>query len=145
MKDNHWDKIISDEIEKNGVPKADFATKHGIPTTTFYRTLRRVQGKKPIQKRPKSQKKGIEAFRNQYDDGIIIPAKIEAAVEKHLQGADGAPCWMRDREFRELCGVSVSKWRRHADEFKGLQVVAQGEVVWGHPDIIEEMRRAVNK
>jgi hypothetical protein len=96
----------------------------------------------PTKKPSRSCKRTLDSFRQQYDDSLIIPAKIEEGIEKFLK--DGSePAWMRDFEFREACGVPVAKWRRYADDYKGLQVKVGSEIIWGHPDIVDEMRRAV--
>jgi len=88
---------------------------------------------------------GLEAFRNQYDDSIIVPKQIEEGIVKCLVEPDGTPSWMRDRDFREACGVGPGKWRRYADDYKHLQVTVRGEIIWGHPEIIDEMRMAAQR
>ena len=89
--------------------------------------------------------KGIEGFRNKFDDSVIIPKKIQEGIEKYLRDENGEPDYLHDRDFRELCDVSISKWRRYATEFKHLQVKKDGDIYWGHPEIIDEMRRAVQR
>jgi hypothetical protein len=88
---------------------------------------------------------GIEAFEKLYDDDVIIPEKIENGIEEFLYDEDGSPDWLYDAEFRELCGVSVSKWRRYADDYKHLQVPVKGDLIWAHPGIVDELRRRVRK
>jgi len=88
---------------------------------------------------------GLEAFQKLYDDDLIIPQKIDEGIEKYLYNEDGEPDWLYDREFRELCGVSISKWRRYADDYKHLQVRVKEDLVWAHPGIIEELRRMVQR
>ena len=88
---------------------------------------------------------GIDSFRRQYDDAIIIPKQIKLGINSYLVEPDGTPSWMKDRDFREACGVGHGKWRRYADDFKHLQVKVQGEVIWGHPEIIQEMRLAAQR
>lgn len=88
---------------------------------------------------------GIDAFRMRYDNSVKIPTIIEDGIEKYLTNTKGEPDWMRDKDFREACGVPVTKWRRYAEDYKDYQVVANGEIIWGHPDIIDEMRKAVNR
>lgn len=90
-------------------------------------------------KKPKSGG-GLTKFKELFDDSHIIPQKIEEGIQKHLVNSKGEPDWMYDRDFREACGVSVNKWRRYADEYKHLQVRKDSLVIWGHPDIIEDMR-----
>jgi len=143
--------LILEELKKSGKVTIAFGRKHKIPQVSFYRLLHKAEkelgvGTQRVIKKRVIQKGGIDSFLNQYDDSVIIPKKIEAGVEKHLQDSSGDPCWMRDKDFREACGVGLGKWRRHADEYKELQVTVPGEgVIWGHPDIIDEMRRAVQR
>lgn len=87
----------------------------------------------------------LDAFRKAYDDSIIIPERIEEGINRYLTEA-GEPSWMSDRDFREALGVPVGKWRRYADDYRHLQVtVPGGGIVWGHPEIIDEMRKAVTR
>jgi hypothetical protein len=143
-----WDKIIEKGFKEDPNISIAFATKHGIPQVQFYRVRRRLQGQdKGAAKGPpkKPQKSSIDSFLNQYDDSVIIPGIIEAGIKKHRSDSNGNPCWLKDKDFRELCDVSMVKWRRFADLYKELQVMAQGELVWGHEEIIAEMRRAVQR
>lgn len=87
----------------------------------------------------------LDDFRAKFDDSVVIPNLINEGVEKFLVDSEGDPSYMSDRKFREACGVPVGKWRRYADDFKYLQVSKDQQVWWGHPDIIEEMRKAVNR
>lgn len=88
---------------------------------------------------------GIDNFLQKFDDSVIIPRAIQEGVEKYLTTADGSPDWMHDKDFREACGVPHAKWRRYADDFKYLQVKKGDLHCWGHPDIVETMRMAVNR
>ena len=88
---------------------------------------------------------GLDAFRMQYDDSVIIPQAIEEGIEKYLTDKDGDPDWMKDKDFREACGIPVTKWRRYADDFKDYQAQKQGEIFWAHLDIIDEIRKALNR
>jgi len=89
-------------------------------------------------------KGGIDDFRARYDDSVIIPQLIQDGIEKYLT-LNGEPAWMIDRDFREACGVAITKWRRYADDFKHLQASKDGQTFWGHPNIIDEMRKALNR
>jgi hypothetical protein len=142
--------LVLNELKKNGKVSAEFGLKHGIPHTSLYRHVKKAQIELGIKKikvrKTRVQKQGLESFIDQFDDSVIIPRTIEEGVAAHLTNSAGEPCWMRDKEFRELCGVPIGRWRRYADEFKELQVtVAGGDTIWGHPDIIDEMRRAVQR
>lgn len=79
---------------------------------------------------------GLEGFKMKFDKSLIIPQKIENGIDTVLK-KNG---WMYDVDFREKCGVSSSDWRRYADNYENLQAKAEGKLVWGHPDIIEEMK-----
>lgn len=108
------------------------------------RVERRV-GKKDRRK-PKAVKGGtLDDFRDQFDDSVVIPTAIEKGIKNHLMRPDGTPLYMRDSEFREACDVPPGKWRRYAEDYKHLQVKKDGVTYWGHPDIVEGMRKAVNR
>ncbi len=98
---------------------------------------------KPQKMSTKCAAGGLESFRKAYDFSVIVPKKIAAGVEKHLRNGNGEPSYLGDQAFREACEVPIGKWRRYADEFKHLQVPTSDGIVWGHPEIIDMMRRAV--
>ena len=98
---------------------------------------------KPKKMSTKCAAGGLDAFRSQYDFSVIVPKKIAAGVERHLRNGNGEPSYLGDQAFREACEVPIGKWRRYADEFKHLQVPTADGIVWGHPEIIDMMRRAV--
>jgi len=106
----------------------------------------RPKAKQVTETNGKPVKRGsLTDFRMQFDDNVIVPQAIEENIAK-LVTSQGDPAYMRDAEFREQCGVSVSKWRRYADDYKHLQVrVPGGELFWGHPEIVDEMRKAVQR
>lgn len=87
----------------------------------------------------------LEDFRSQFDDSVVIPNAIEDGIKKHLTGKDGTPLYMRDQDFREACDVGSGKWRRYADDYKHLQVKKDSVIYWGHPDIMDALRKAVNR
>ena len=98
---------------------------------------------KPRKTNTKCAPGGLDAFRDQYDLSVIVPKQIAAGVEKYLRNGNGEPSYLGDQAFREACGGRIGKWRRYADEFKHLQVNTVDGIVWGHPEIIDMMRRAV--
>ena len=105
---------------------------------------RRV-GKKDRRK-PKAVRGGtLEDFRRHFDDSVVIPNAIENGINKYLKSKDGIPLYMRDQDFREACDVGPGKWRRFADDYKHLQVKKDGVIYWGHPEIIDKLRKAVNR
>lgn len=143
---NYW-------LKNKGFDRHQAAREIPLDSSKVYQYVRHFKkGWKPTgtknEKRPTVHTKsggGIEAFRDLYDDNVIIPQLIEAGIEKYLVSESGDPDWMRDKDFRDACGVSVGKWRRYADDYKHLQVSKGGEIFWGHPDIIDAMRRAVQR
>ena len=88
---------------------------------------------------------GFEAFREKFDDSLIIPDKIKEGIKKFLVNGKGEPDCMYDQDFREACGIPPSKWRRYADDFKTLQVKKDNLIIWGHPEIIEQMRMVLQR
>lgn len=95
------------------------------------------------QKRLCVRNKGLAGFRKSFDKSIIVPNAIEEGIDKLLVTDEGEPDWMYDEEFREKCKVPVAGWRRYADQYKDLQVKVDGKIIWGHPDIIEQMREVI--
>lgn len=103
---------------------------------------RKAKGTDPIRPRRSNsrptKKRGhsLDEFRNQFD----VAQKIRDKVEELLQGG-GEEFWTDD-EFRQLAGVSVQNWRRHAelDEFKQYQFRKPGFHAWAPPSIVEEMK-----
>ena len=105
----------------------------------------RRSGKKDRRK-SKSFKGGtLNDFRNRFDDSVLIPNVIEDGIKKYLTKLDGTPLYMRDQDFRESCDVGAGKWRRYAEDYKHLQVKKDGVIYWGHPDIVDDLRKAVNR
>lgn len=147
-------KIIERMVkQKKDIDALKMAMKLGVNDRTIYKwrqKARRVLGmdvvikdrrKKQHDRRRFKGGGGIETFQNIFDDSVKVPHLIEEGIEKYLTNKDGEPDWMYDYAFREMCGVSVTKWRRYADQYKHLQVKASdGQLIWGHPDIIDEMR-----
>jgi DNA-binding transcriptional ArsR family regulator len=79
---------------------------------------------------------GIEGFRRLFDKSLIIPETIKDKIENHLKQKG----WDYDDNFRVVCGVKQHDWRRFRSDFAHLHVTVEGRLVWGHPDIIDEMR-----
>lgn len=90
-------------------------------------------------KRPAvAKKKGhtLDDFRNQFD----VTKKIDDKVEEFLTD-DGEEYWTDD-EFRQLCGVSVQNWRRHAelDRYRKFQFKKPNFHAWASPKMVEAMQ-----
>lgn len=129
---------------------AEACRKIGLNPSTGARYIRKLKNADtsiPITEKIKktSSGGGLDAFREQFDDSIIVPKAIERGIKDHLTNQRGEPDWKYDRDFREACGVSIGKWRRYADDYKHLQVQKDSLIIWGHPDIIDEMRRAIQR
>ena len=138
-------------------PRTKTAKKLGVNLRTLYKWIKGFEANvKPLpqnvervaktdRRRPKLKNGGsLDDFRQQFDDSKVVPNMIEAGIKKHLF-KDGVPGYMRDQDFREACGVGPGKWRRYADDYKHLQVKKDGITFWGHPEIIDSMRKAVNR
>lgn len=139
------EKILEEYKKDPNLNKTQLAKELKVHRQTIKKVIDRNFKSKPspiseIMAKDKSKLPGtLDDFRANFDDGYIIPKKIEDGVEKHLR-VKGQPGYLEDSEFRQRCGVSVNKWRRFADQFKSLQVVKDGKIIWGHPEIIEQMR-----
>lgn len=91
-----------------------------------------------VSKKKTKKKKGhsLEEFRSEFD----IAKKIRDKVAELI--ADSSEEYWTDDEFRQICGVSVQNWRRHAelDEFKRYQFRKPGFHAWAPPSIVEAMK-----
>ena len=123
------------------------ATELDLDYSAVRKAVRRWNKGEVPNKRPASKKRSggtLDEFKNEFDLSVIVPKKIEEGIEKYLRRPDGEPVYMFDWRFRELCKVSVTQWRRYADNYKYLQIKNKnGELIWGHPDIIEEMKEVL--
>ncbi len=139
---------ILDEYDEYGptLNKTELAKRLGVHRATIRKVINKFRKGSIIQS---TIKKGdisagtLNEFRSKYDDGYIIPKKIEEGIDKCLVIND-EPGYMEDKDFRIKCGVSIGKWRRYAEEYKHLQVRKDGVIIWGHPDIIDKMREIIN-
>lgn len=96
-----------------------------------------IEDESPPPSPPELHQPGLEGFRQLFDRSLIIPRKIREKIGSYLKDKG----WDYDETFRQVCGVSSGDWRRFKDEFAHLQIKApNGRWVWGHPDIIDEMR-----
>jgi hypothetical protein len=149
------EKLVKEE-KKTGEKfnRAKAAKELGIGLRTLQRWIKWIYSGKRVERRvgkkdrrkPKEMVRGtLEDFKNQFDDSVVIPNAIEKGIEKHLMKPDGTPLYMRDQDFREACDVGPGKWRRYAEDYKHLQVKKDGVIYWGHPQIIDELRKAVNR
>ena len=143
------EKAFREDENFNKQKKAD---ELGINPRTVYKILEKVRGKKNDRRSGSDRRKkritqcgDINEFRDQFDDSVIIPKLIEEGIEKYLTKPDGEPAWMTDKDFREACGVPHGKWRRYAEDYKHIQAKKGDLHFWGHPDIIDEMRAALNR
>jgi hypothetical protein len=127
--------------------RKEATAKTGVNPRTIYKWVQAFKGLAPAP-RPKWKSQGrggtLDDFRSQFDDSVVVPSTIDEGVEKHLM-KNGEPTYMRDQDFREACEVVPGKWRRYADDYKHLQVKKDGMIFWGHPEIIDSMRKAVNR
>jgi len=82
---------------------------------------------------------GLAGFRKLYDKSLIVPEKIKEKISTYLKEKG----WEHDEQFRQVCGIRQVDWRKYRDEFSHLQVRVDGRLIWGHPEIIDEMREVV--
>lgn len=126
------------------------ADKFGVNVRTIRKWIsmfNKPESRRVGRRKPLTGNKGLslDEFREKYDDSILIPTAIEDGIEKYLKRPDGTPIVRSDKEFMDLCNVISGKWRRYAEEYKHLQVKKHGVLYWAHPDIIDEVRSAVNR
>lgn len=136
------DKVISEyrKLGKN-INRSKLAKKLGINRESVARIINKQTPKVSSLIEPVG--KSLQDFIEQYDDSYIVPKLIEEGIEKYLRDQDGEPGYMEDREFRAVCGVSITKWRRYADSFRHLQIRKDNEIIWGHPEIIKKMKEII--
>jgi hypothetical protein len=93
-------------------------------------------GRAAATKSNKRKGHSLEEFRKTFD----VAQKIRDKVVELLN--NGGEEYWTDDEFRQLCGVSVQNWRRHAelDEFKDYQFRKPGFHAWAPPSVVEEMK-----
>lgn len=82
---------------------------------------------------------GLDGFRKLYDKSYIVPKTIQEKIDTYLKKHG----WEYDENFRVACGIKLNDWRRFRGDFSHLHVTVEGKIVWGHPDIIDEMRDIV--
>ncbi len=98
----------------------------GVPTVT----------PTPTQPTPRSYPSGLSGFRELYDMSVKVPAAIDKCINTRLKSVG----WMYDEDFRRATGVSSTHWRKYRDQYDHLLIKVEGRLIWGHPDIIDEMR-----
>ena len=88
-------------------------------------------------RKPASRGKGLDQFRAKHDVDLIIRTKvIEYLSEDHEEYFD-------DHDFREICEVPVTGWRRHSDspDFDEYRLRKGSLNVWGTKHIILQMKK----
>lgn len=100
-----------------------------------------VAAKAPRDSKPRkvvgSLGKTLDSFRAAHDVAHII----ETNITDHLK--DTTQEYYTDHEFREICGVASSNWRRFADDtkFADHRLVRGSHNLWASKKMIREMRK----
>lgn len=115
---------------------AEVAKHCGVHRDTVVR-YRRLHGASKPQAAKRSSGKTLDDFRKQYDEAY----KIREGIKRHL----AADAYMTDPEFRDACGVHISRWRRYADEdeFRAYRIRVRSVLYWGSQSTIRAMRRII--
>ena len=94
--------------------------------------------RKPPTVKPKAVAgRSMDDFRANYDFAQVIREKVQ-----ELLAPEDANQWWTDDEFRQLCGISIQNWRRHAelDEFRRYQFKKGTLHAWAPLSMIEEFQ-----
>lgn len=88
-------------------------------------------------RKPSLKGKGMSEFRAKHDVDLIIRTKVLGLL------SEGNEEYFEDYDFREICGVSVHHWRRHADspEFSEYRLKKGSLNVWAPAHIIMQMKK----
>ena len=97
--------------------------------------------KKNINEKPKTNKEALNHFKSLYDKDFIIPKIIESKIKTVLKNKG----WMTDQEFRMECDVKLNDWFKYKSNYEKLQLRIDKKLIWGHPDIIEDMKKITDK
>lgn len=118
---------------------AAIARQFNIPYSTMQDYVSAIRGKRiPISETVSTTMtagKTLDDFRKSFD----IPLRITEAIKKHLNGV-----YLTDQEFREVCGVSVSHWRRNADleQFRPFcHKFPGGQLLWAQKEMMDRMKQ----
>lgn len=141
-----WEETASEASKKLGrditAESARFQYRKTTAGTTAGTSAPRSRPSKLTTSAPRtangSKKKGhsLDEFRSQFD----VTKKIDDKVAELLDG-DSEEYWTDD-EFRQLCGVSVQNWRRHAelDRYRKYQFKKPNFHAWATPKVVQYMR-----
>ena len=87
---------------------------------------------------PRIRVRSIDEFRKAHD----IPQKIRDRLANFRRGG-----YLTEEELRQLCGVPVQLWRRHAElpEFADHKLRHEGVVYWGAKETIVKMKQITGR
>ena len=80
--------------------------------------------------------KGLNGLKKLFDKTCKIQNVIDTTLKDRA--------WMFDHEVREKSGISITYWRRYADQFAEFQRKAEGKTIWIHPEYIDEADEILN-
>jgi len=127
------DKQIAKNLGRHGIRVADVRQVRGPGTPAI--------APRPAAKERRTSQSGrsLDAFRKQHDVSFIIDEHIKS----HLH--EKADAYFTDHEFREICGVPSSNWRRFADDtrFADHRLVRGQHNLWASKRMIQEMRKII--
>ena len=91
----------------------------------------------PGAKRPSLKGKDISEFRAKHDVNLIIRTKVLEFLSEDNEE------YFEDYDFREICGVSIQHWRRHADspEFEEYRLKKGRLNIWAPEHVIVQMKK----
>lgn len=86
----------------------------------------------------------LEAFANEYDDDVKIPAKIKAALETL------GDSWVYEQELLRIAAISTTQLAAYRERFKEYWVPTsndtRGKKVWaGTPAFAKQLRARIKK
>jgi hypothetical protein len=124
-----WPKVAAEAGEKLG---------RSITAEGARFQFKQANSNAPTRPAPKKPRKGhsLDEFRSQFD----ITKKIDDKVAELLP--DDREEYFTDDEFRQLCGVSVQNWRRHAelDRYRAYQFRKPNFHAWAPKPIVAAMQ-----
>jgi hypothetical protein len=137
---------------KSGMSKKDICKKLRVGKRRLGNVAKGISSYRPSTARKKTSasrsSKGLEGFREMFDTVMRTQTALDTFLASDEFKDRG---WIYDNELRDRLGVSTSSWVQIRKDYAQYQCEPRDpdtksrKVVWGHIDIIEELREIARR